>query len=132
VLAGDLNRVRQQVSQLVLGSALARVAALDGRLAAVERWVGMRPDLGDLDQEITKARQEKQGAIDRQDFEAAVAWRDKESQLLAARAGQDKESTPPAAGGMSLAGELARVNAELRRLRALLHEHGIDPHNDAA
>src|SRR5215472_3536582 len=128
MLAGDLNRVRQRVSQLVLGSALARVAALDRRPAAVERWVGMRPDLGDVDQEIAKARKEKQGAIDRQDFEAAVAWRDKENQLLAARADQDKEWTPPAAGGMSLAGELARVTAELRRLQALLHEQGIDPH----
>lgn len=81
-LAGDLNRVRQQVSQLMLGSALARVAALDRRLTAVERWVGMRPDLGDLEQEIAKARREKQTAIDGQDFEAAVAWRAKRTRCL--------------------------------------------------
>jgi ATP-dependent Clp protease ATP-binding subunit ClpC len=46
----------------------------------------MRPDLDDLDQEIVHVRREKEAAIDRQDFEAAVALRDKEKQLLIARA----------------------------------------------
>ena len=74
-LGCDLNRVRQQVIRLLHGHqgkvatsagsrlgerALAelpddfypRIGALDRRLAAVERWMGMRPDLEDLDQEI--------------------------------------------------------------------------------
>src|ERR1700685_2973860 len=78
-LGADLNRVRQQVIQLVddLGKrrsrllpddALARIDALDHRLAALERWAGMRPDLGALDQEIALAGREKEAAIDRQDF----------------------------------------------------------------
>ncbi len=53
--------------------------------------------------------------------------RDKERQLLAARAGREKEWTQAAAGRPSLAGELGRVHAELERLRAILREHGIEP-----
>src|SRR5271169_3437546 len=108
-LGADLNRVRQQVIQLLheyqgqdVGSAgshpgeraraglpddaLARFDALDRRLTALERWVSMQPDLEDLDQEIAQVRREKEAAVARQDFEAATALRDKEKQLLAARA----------------------------------------------
>ena len=81
-LGCDLNRVRQEVIRLLTGhqgkdSKIAgsgpgeraraglpedfypRIGALDRRLAAVERWTGMRPDLGDLDQEIAQVRREK-------------------------------------------------------------------------
>ena len=137
-LGADLNRVRQQVIQLlhehqgkdVIGES-PRIGTLDRRLAAIERWVGMRPDLDDLDQEIAQVRREKEAAIDRQDFEAAAGTRDKEKQLLAARAGREKEWTEPAAGRLSLARELDRVNAELERLRTILREHGIEPGDDA-
>jgi ATP-dependent Clp protease ATP-binding subunit ClpC len=154
-LGADLNRVRQQVIQLLHGyqgkdaigegsrlgrrararlldDALAQVDSLDRRLAAVERWVGMRPDLDDLDQEMAHVRREKEAAIGRQDFEAAAALRDKDKQLLAARAGREKEWTEAAAGRMSLAREFGRVSAELERLRAILREHGIGPGDDAA
>ena len=156
-LGADLNRVRQQVIQLLHGyqgtqalgagsrrgkrararlldDALARIDSLDRRLAAIEHWSGLRPDLDDLAQEITQVRREKEAAIDRQDFEAAAATRDKEKQLLAARADREKEWTQDVASGPSLASELGRVNAELDRLRAILREHGIDPGpgNDAA
>ncbi len=154
-LGADLNRVRQQVIRLLHGyqgpevigagsrrgkrararlldDALARVDALDRRLAAIERWVGLRPDLDDLAQEIAQVRREKEAAIVRQDFEAAAALRDKERQLLAARTAREKEWAEAAAGRPSLAGELGRVNTELDRLRAVLREHGIDPGDDAA
>jgi ATP-dependent Clp protease ATP-binding subunit ClpA len=154
-LGADLNRVRQQVIQLLHGSrgadapgegsrpgkqararllddALARIDSLDRRLAAIERWAGLRPDLDDLDQEIAQVRREKEAAIDRQDFEAAAALRDKETQLLGARAALEEEWTEAAAGRPPLAGELGRVNAELDRLRAILREHDIDPGDDAA
>jgi ATP-dependent Clp protease ATP-binding subunit ClpC len=148
-LGADLNRARQQVVQLLQGrpsedliskestlpdDALTRVDSLDRRLAVIERWVGLRPDLGnldDLDQEIARVRREKEAAIDRQDFDVSVALRDQETQLLAARAGQEREWTEAAAGRMSLAQELERVKAELETLRAVLREH-IGPGDDAA
>jgi ATP-dependent Clp protease ATP-binding subunit ClpA len=146
-LGGDLNRVRRQVIQLLHGNqggdvktagsglpddVYTRIGALDRRLAAVERWMGMRPDLEDLDQEIAQVRGDKEAALGRQDFEAAAALRDKEKRLLAARAGREKEWAGSAAGRMSLAKELDRLNAELERLRAVLREHGIEPGGDAA
>ncbi len=150
----DLNRVRQQVIQLLHGhqgndvlgkasrigkrvraqlldAAFARIESLNPRLAAIERWVGMRPDLDDLDQEIAHVRREKEAAIDGQDFEAAAALRDKEKQLIDARSDREAQWTEAASGRMSLAKELGRVNAELERLRALLREHGIEPGNNS-
>jgi ATP-dependent Clp protease ATP-binding subunit ClpC len=146
-LGADLDRARQQVIQLLHGraggdligegsplpdDALTRVDSLDRRLAAIERWAGLRPDLEDLDEEIAQVRREKEAAIDRQDFEAAAPLRAQEKQLLAARAGREKEWTEAAAGRMPLAQELGRVKAELERLRAVLREHGIAPGDDAA
>lgn len=104
---------------------------MDRRLAAIEHWVGVRPDLGDLDQGIAQVRHDKEAAINRQDF-ASVALRDKEKQLLAVRAAQDREGTPATVGRMSLARELARVNAELEKLRGILRQHGLNPGDDAA
>jgi ATP-dependent Clp protease ATP-binding subunit ClpA len=99
--SADMNRTRQQVIQLLprsqgqevtgegsqlgeqararlLDDTLARVDALERRLAAIERWVGIRPDLNGLDQEIGQVRPEKEAAINRQDFDASAALRDKE------------------------------------------------------
>ena len=154
-LGADLNRVRQQVIQLLTGyqgpgvmsagsrlgermrarlpdDALARFDALDRRLAALERWVSIQPDLDDLDQEIAQVRQEKEAAIERQDFENAAPLRDKEKRLLAARADREKEWAGSAAGRRSVAKELDRLSTELERLRAILREHGIEPGGDAA
>jgi ATP-dependent Clp protease ATP-binding subunit ClpA len=154
-LGADLNRVRQQVVQLLhvdqgtdvtgagsrrgkrararlLDDALARIDALDRRMAAIERWAALRPDADDLAQEIAQVGREKEAAIDRQDFEAAAALRDKEMQLLGARAAREKEWMEAAAGRLPLAAEFGRVNAELDRLRAVLREHGIDPGGDDA
>jgi ATP-dependent Clp protease ATP-binding subunit ClpA len=136
-LGADLSRVRQQAGARLQDDALAPVDSLDRRLEAIERWVGMRPDLEDLDQQIAQARREKEAAIESQDFDAAVAARDKETQLLATRTGPASRPGPegPAgagAGRLSLADELRRVSAELERLRAILREHGIGPDNDAA
>ena len=146
-LGADLNRARQQVVQLLHGyhgedvtgessplpdDALTRADSLDRRLAAIERSVGLRPDLDDLDQQIARVRGEKEAAIDRQEFETSAALRDQEKQLLAARAGREKEWAEAAAGRMPLAQELGQVKAELERLRASLREHGIEPGDDAA
>jgi ATP-dependent Clp protease ATP-binding subunit ClpA len=153
-LGADLNGVLRQVILLLHGyqgqdvgsagshlgeraravlpdDALAWFDALDRRLTALERWVSMRPDLEDLDQEIAQVRREKAAAIERQDFENSALLRNKEKQLLAARADREKEWAGSAAGRRTVAGELDRLNTELERLRATLREHGIEP-GDAA
>jgi ATP-dependent Clp protease ATP-binding subunit ClpC len=157
-LGADLNRVRQQVIQLLHGyhgkepagegkgsaggrlgkrerarlmnDALGRIAALDRRLAAIERWVGMQPDLDDIDGEIARARREKEAAIDSQDFETAAALLAKEKELLAARASREKDKAVTG-DRPSLAAEVVRVNAELERLRAILRQHGLETDNGA-
>ena len=154
-LGADRPQVRQQVTQLLGGragkgapgagsrlgkrartrlleDALAQIGSLDQRLAAIERWVGMRPDLDDLDEKIAQARREKEAAIDTQDFEAAAALRDKEKDLLATKASREKQWAAAAASRPSLAGELARVNTELERLRAILRQHGLETDNGTA
>jgi Clp amino terminal domain, pathogenicity island component/UvrB/uvrC motif len=154
-LGADLNAVRQRVIQLLHGyqgkvatgggsrlgrrargsladEALTRIDSLnldelDGRLAAIERWVGMRPDLEDLDQEIGQVRRGKEDAAGQQDFEAAAALRDKESQLVAAREVRERGWHEATASRVSMAKELDRLNSELQRLRAILRQHGIEP-----
>jgi hypothetical protein len=51
---------------------------------------------------------------------------------MAARASQEKDPAEAAAGRTPLAQELARVKAEVERLRAAMREHGIGPGDDAA
>jgi hypothetical protein len=146
VVVADLNRARQQVLRLLHGhqgedvtgadlplpgDALTRAGSVDRRLAAIERWVGLGPDLDALDQEIARVRRDKEAAIDRQDFDASAALRDQEKQLMAARASQEKDPAEAAAGRVPLAQELARVKAEVDRLRAAMREHGIAPDDDA-
>jgi Clp amino terminal domain, pathogenicity island component len=122
VAAEDSRRARARLSD----DALTRIESLDGRLTAIERWVGMRPDLDDLDQEIAQVRREKEAALERQELETAAVLRDTEIQLLARRDKKEKQWIGRAAGGPSFAGELARVNAELERLRAILRDRGIE------
>ncbi|MBO0814546.1 MAG: UvrB/UvrC motif-containing protein, partial [Actinobacteria bacterium] len=154
-LGADLNRVRQQVVQLLHGyqgkepadygprrgkrararlmnEALARIDALDRRVAVIERWVGMGPDVADVDQEIAQVRREKETAIDAQDFETAATLRDKEKELLTARATRENEWAAAAGDRPSLAAEFGRVNAELERLRAILRQRGLDTDNGTA
>ncbi|MEO5874246.1 MAG: AAA family ATPase, partial [Streptosporangiaceae bacterium] len=49
------------------------------------------PDLREYDEKIADVRREKESAIDAQDFEKAAALRDKEKQLLNAKAQREKE-----------------------------------------
>jgi ATP-dependent Clp protease ATP-binding subunit ClpA len=128
----ELSRVTRRVSGRLAEDALARVESLSTRLTAIERWVGMRADVDDLDQEIAKVRLDKEAAVDRQDFEAAAALRDNEKNLLTARAAREREWTEAAAGRQSLASELSRVKSELDRLRAIVREHGREPGDGTA
>jgi ATP-dependent Clp protease ATP-binding subunit ClpC len=105
-----------------------RLDALAVRLAAVERWTGMKPDLTELDRVIDGLRRDKEAAIDAKDFKRAEELSDAETELLIDRDATAREWTkrPP------IAAELAELRAEVTRLRTLLREHGIDPGGGAA
>jgi ATP-dependent Clp protease ATP-binding subunit ClpC len=145
-LGADLDRLRQQVTGLLQGHAsegprsgpagrtrpdddiTAGLEALGLRMAAIERWVGMRPRQDDLDQEIARVCREKEAAIDAQDFENAARLRDRERELIAEKDERDKVWT----AGPALADEVGRLSAELSRLRSILRDHGIEPGDGAA
>src|SRR5215831_19360506 len=91
VVPGQGRRLGKRARARLMDDALAQIEALDQRLAAIERWAGMRPDLAEVDQQIAQVRRQKEAAIDTQDFETAAGLRDKEKRLLAARAGKEKE-----------------------------------------
>ena len=116
----------------LMEDAVARMGALDRRLEAIEHWVGMRPDLQELDREIAQVRHEKEAAIDTQDFETAAALRDQEKDLLTARASREKEWAAATGDRPSLAAEFGRMNVELERLRAILRQHGLETDNGTA
>ena len=100
-----------------------RLDALAARLAAVEHWTGMKPDLTELDRVIDGLRRDKDAAIDAKDFKRAEDLSDTETELLLDRDATAREWTerPP------LATEVAELRAEVIRLAAILREHGIDP-----
>jgi hypothetical protein len=105
------------------GETARRLDALGLRLAAVERWTGIKPDLTELDQVIAGLRRDKEAAIDAKDFKRAEELSDTETELLIDRDATAREWTdrPP------LTAEVAELRAEVARLRTVLREHGIDP-----
>jgi len=141
-LGADLGAIRQRIIELLprrsrstpraqvraprlhLGQdedSAARLDALTLRVAAIERWVGMKPDLTDLDAEISRIRREKEAAIDARDFRRAEELSDTETELLVDRDTRSREWTarPPAAAELAdLRAELAQLRAQLRALRA--------------
>ncbi len=162
VLAGlgaDLNRVRQQVIQLLHGSQgkdeptsgrgawqrppgrrqrgllpeiLARVESIDSQLSAIGQRLGAGPETGDLDQQIAQARRGKEAAAGEEDYESAAALRDRERQLLADKTARQQEWAAAHLDLASLTGELHRLGEEAGRLRDLLRQQGIDPQDGAA
>jgi len=98
-----------------------RLDSLEWRLSVLEQRVGTTPDLGQLDQEITQVRRDKEAAIDAQDFENAAVLRDREQHLLDDKAAHLQEWAA-----------LPSLSDEVERLRDLLRRHGIDPQNGAA
>ncbi len=100
-----------------------RLEALAVRLAAIEHWIGLTPDLTGIDEEIAGLRTEKEAAIDAQDFKLAEELSDAEADLLIDRDARAREWTERQPLGM----EVAELRAEVTRLGAVLGEHGIDP-----
>ena len=146
-LGADLNRVRQQVIQLLhgyqpkgpvsarsaarentlLSAVQARLEAVEQRLAAVEQRVGNGPDTSDLDEQIAQVRREKESAVDAQDYEQAAALRNREKELLATKAARQKQRAAGHPALPVLAERVQQLADEIERLRALLRQHGIDP-----
>ena len=148
-MGADLDTVREQVIELLhgrqpkdesgtrrsgqggrrkrklLAEILDRLESIDSRLSAVEQRVGTGPDLRDIDKEIKQTRHDKESAIDAQDFETAAVLRDKEKQLLA-----DKTSRQEAWAAAHA--DLPSLTDEVERLRGLLGQPGIKPHDGAA
>jgi ATP-dependent Clp protease ATP-binding subunit ClpC len=100
-----------------------RLDALAARLAAVERWTGMKPDTTELDQVIAGLRRDKEAAIDAKDFKRAEELSDTGTELLIDRDATAREWTER----LPLAAEVAELRAEVDRLRTVLREHGIEP-----
>jgi ATP-dependent Clp protease ATP-binding subunit ClpA len=159
-LGCDLNRVRQRVIQLLHGrqgkqapklrSAGMRPGRARGRmrglgaeiyeraelivsqLSAIEQRVGAGPEVGDLERQIEQVRREKETAAAAEDYENAAALRDRERQLRAEKAARQAEWTAAHPELSSVAEGLHRLSDEVRRLRDLLQELGIDPEDGAA
>ncbi len=152
-LGADLNRVRQQVIQLLhgyqgkeetgtaraarrsgkagrgkrrlLSEILGRFDSMESRLSAVEHRVGTGPGVRDLDREIAQVRRDKESAIDGQDFETAAVLRDKEKQLIAEKYSRQQEWATAHL-------DLPSLSDEVERLHGLLRQHGIEPQDGAA
>jgi hypothetical protein len=155
-LGADLNRLRQQVIQLIAAQQAqpgrlppregvpatevrARLDAIEGRLAAievllaaVEQRVGIRPDTTDLDEQIDRVRGERQAAADAQEYELAASLRDREKELLASKAARHEHWAAEHPGLPVLAERCQQLTDEVERLRALLGQHGIDPQDKPA
>ncbi len=114
-----------RVKRRLLAEILAHVESIDSRLSAVEQRVGIGPDLSDLDKQIKQAHDDKDSAIDAQDFETAAVLRDKEKQLLADKTSRQESWAAAHA-------DLPSLTDEVERLRGLLGQPGIKPHDGAA
>jgi ATP-dependent Clp protease ATP-binding subunit ClpA len=126
-LGDDLSRVRQQVIQLLSGSAAGMEAG------ARTRWVRMAvpEDLREAEERLAQVRQQKEAAIDAEDFDRAAALRDAEQQLLKELAERERAWT----AGVDLAAvvqENHNLYSEVERLRELLRRHGIEPDGGTA
>jgi len=153
-LGADMNRVRQQVIELLhgqqreeepeaepaapesgragrgdrmLAEVLGRLGAIESRLSAIEQRVGTGPDTGDLDQEIARVRRAKETAVDAQDFENAARLRDQEKQLIADKAARQAEWAAAHPDLSSLADEFRRLRGEVEQLRGPRGQQGTGP-----
>ena len=152
-LGADLNRVRQQVIQLLhgyqgkeaeaagvgppgragpqdrrlLSQLLDRVAAMESRLSAIEQRVGTGPDTRELEQQIDQARRDRDAAVSAQDYENAAVLRDGEKQLAAEKAALQEQWAAAHMDLPALAEEVHRLSGEIERLRGLPPQQDTGP-----
>jgi ATP-dependent Clp protease ATP-binding subunit ClpC len=151
-LGADLNRVREQVIEMLhghrgeeaAGSAAggrdaglppriaANLEAIGSRLSAVEQRTGTGPGTLELDQRIEQALRDRHAAVEAQDYELAASLRDREKDLLAQKASAWQQWTAAHPDLPALAEKVRQLSDEIEHLHALLREHGIEPEPGAA
>src|SRR3974390_2015021 len=135
-LGAELNRVRQQVIQLLHGrqekepvsarstagelrllpAVKARLEAAERRLTAVEQRIGTGPDTSDLDGQIEIVRTEKEAAAGAQDYEQAASLRNREKEVLASKAARQEQWTSEHPALPVLAERCQQLADEIERL----------------
>src|SRR5215475_5819036 len=128
VLPVSARRARRTAARSVRARVASPTApgyysSLSSRLAALEQWAGMVPDLADLDEQIAQVRRDTEAAIDAHEFRTAEALSDTERELMSERDQRSRQR----AGGPSLAEQVAQLQAEVDRLHEVLRANGIDP-----
>jgi hypothetical protein len=148
----DLNRVRQQVTHLLFGhqaeeavaarsaerelrllpGVQARMREVEQRLAAIEQRVGTGPDTSDLDEQIEVVRTGIEAAVEALEHALAASLRDRQRELLAGKAARQEQWAAGHPALPDLAERYQQLADEVQRLRAVLRQHGIDPHDKPA
>jgi ATP-dependent Clp protease ATP-binding subunit ClpC len=128
--AGPLSRLTGRRDRSLTAGFRTRLAALESRLTAAEHRIGPGPDLSALDYRIARIASERQAAADAQHYEQAAVLRDQEQQLLAEKVSREQEWAVTYPDLPSLAETVRGLGREVRRLRAVLRRHGIEPGDD--
>jgi hypothetical protein len=151
-LGADMNRVREQVIELLHGhqaeepvsapsvaaelrllpAVKTHLEAVEQRLTAIEQRVGTGPDTSDLDEQIAHVRREKESAMDAHDYERAAERRNREKELLASKAARQEQWAAGTRALADLAERVQQLADEVERLRVLISQHGIDPQDKPA
>jgi ATP-dependent Clp protease ATP-binding subunit ClpA len=136
-LGADLNRVRQQVIQLLHGyhgkeATSSAAGAFETRLSAVEERVGIAPATPDLDQQIRQARIDRIAAVSAEDYERAASLSDRERQLVADKGALQELWAAEHPDLPSLVEKVRQLTEEVERLRGLLHQDRPDQEADTA
>jgi ATP-dependent Clp protease ATP-binding subunit ClpA len=121
-LGGDLSGVRQQVIQLLSGSGTGMEAGARTRPVHIT----VPEDLREAEERLAQVRQQKEAAIDAEDFDRAAALRDQEKRLLR-RLGERQWAWTAGVDVAAVIQENQNLHREVERLRELLRRHGIEP-----
>jgi ATP-dependent Clp protease ATP-binding subunit ClpA len=127
-LGADYGRVRDRVAELTNLREQADQEAQAGRQPT-------RAELADVAQRLDRVRTQKEDALSAEDFEAALALRDREKELLATKTRLERQlaGTPQAPDMLAaVLAENQRLHRELDRLRRLLRDRGIEPEGGTA
>jgi chromosome segregation ATPase len=110
----------------------ARLEAVEQRLAAIEQRVGTGSDTSDLDEQIEVVRAGIEAAVEALQHALAASLRDRESELLGAKAARQEQWAAEHSALPDLAERYQQLAGEVERLRALLRQHGIGPQDKPA